>query len=475
MQSKNRWALFAGPVFALVIGVWFAIGVELPWPAVWCAGITSLCAFWWVFEPIPMPVTAVIPFAAFPLAGILTHQEVGANYGHTLVLLMLAGSIVSKGLEKSGAHRRIALGMVRLVGGPGGRRLVLGFLLASAVLSMWMSNTATVLMLLPVALAVLEGADNNNSLTIPLLLAVAYGASIGGSGTPIGTPPNLIFLDTYHQLLESQPGGGKEMTFAGWMSIGVPMVVVLVPVAWFWLIRGIKSGQRVELPRLGPWRPAERRVLAVFAVLAFAWLTRTQPSGGWSQLLARLVPGADQTVGDSTVALVAVVMMFLIPSGERPGQRLLDWETAIKIPWGVFIMIGGGLTIGQAFETSGLREYLGDSLSMLVSLPQVLTVFLLCLMATFLTEITSNTAVSTILLPVLGAAAVKAGIDPLLLMVPATLGLNCSFMLPVATAPNAIVFGTGQVPVARMAREGLVLNVLGTCTITMMTLWLLRG
>lgn len=475
MSSKNQWALLGGPVFAMAIGIWLASGIELPWPAVWCAVITSLCAFWWIFEPIPMPITAVIPFAAFPLTGILTHQQVAAKYGHTLVLLMLAGSIVSKGLEKSGAHRRVALGMVRIVGGPGGRRLVLGFLLASAVLSMWMSNTATVLMLLPVVLAVLEGTSDKHRLTIPLLLAVAYGSSIGGIGTPIGTPPNLIFLENYHQILQNHPElGGKEMTFAGWMSIGVPMAVVLTPLVWLWLIRGIQSGQKVAIPQLGPWRPAEIRVLAVFAMLALAWLTRSQPAGGWSQLLAKVVPGAEQTVGDSTVALIAVVLMFLIPNGERSGERLLDWETAIKVPWGVFIMIGGGLTIGQAFETSGLREYLGDSLSLLVGLPQVLMIFMLCLTATFLTEITSNTAVSTIVLPVLGAVAIKASIDPLLLMVPATLGLNCSFMLPVATAPNAIVFGTGRVPTARMAREGFALNLLGACAITLMTLWLLK-
>ena len=268
-----------------------------------------LCAVWWVFEPIPMPATALVPFVAFPLTGVLSHTEVARSYGHTLVLLMLGGAIISTAMEKSRAHRRVALGMVHLVGGTGGPRLVLGFLLASAALSMWISNTATAVMLLPVALAVLEyHGDQSRRLAMPLLLAVAYGASIGGSATPIGTPPNVIMMGQYEQAT------GETITFVGWMRVGVPFVLVMLPIVWLWLTRGMTAMQGTALPKLGEWRPDERRVLMVFAVAAVAWCTRSAPFGGWGSLI-----GAAGTVGDSTVALTAVVALFLLPSGTPEG------------------------------------------------------------------------------------------------------------------------------------------------------------
>lgn len=448
----------------ILLGVVAAVGVGfglrlagLGPDAAWTGAITALCAVWWVTEPIPIPATSLIPFAAFPLAGVLDHKTVATAYGHTLILLLLGGFVLSTAMERSGAHRRLALGMVRMVGG-GGRRLVLGFMLATAVSSMWISNTATVLMLLPVALAVLEG-DDSDSLALPLLLGIAYAASIGGMGTPVGTPPNVIFMGIYRETT------GTEIGFAQWMGIALPVVAILLPVAWLWVTRSLQTDAELEVPALGPWRSPERRVLAVFLLTALAWVTRTAPGGGWSQLFD--MGGA----GDATVAMAAVVVLFLMPDGE--GKRMLDWETAERIPWGLLILFGGGIAIARAFESSGLSASLGGALSGLAALPVVLMVGGICLAVTFLTEVTSNTATTTLLMPVLAAAGVAADIDPILFMVPAALSASCAFMLPVATAPNAIVFGTGRVPISRMAREGFILNLAGAVCITAVCAWFL--
>jgi sodium-dependent dicarboxylate transporter 2/3/5 len=458
----ERIAFVGGPVLAAAAGLAAVYAAGLPEPAGWTAAVTVLCAVWWIFEPIPLAATALIPFAAFPLCRVLTHQEVATAYGHHLVLLMLAGSIVATAMEKSGAHRRVAISMVRLVGGGGPRRLVLGFLLAAAGLSMWMSNTATTVMLLPVALAVIQ-ASRDDSIAIPLLLAVTYGSSIGGSGTPIGTPPNLILLSQYKQHT------GIEPSFLDWMGWGMPVVVVMLPIAWLWLTRRLTTSMTLQLPKLGGWTSAERRVLVVFALTALAWMTRSEPFGGWSRLV-----GAEGYAGDSTVAIAAAVVLFVMPSGNTQDRRLLDWETAAKIPWGVFIMIGGGIAIGKAFDASQLDASIGRALGFLIAWPTFVVVPLLCLVATFTTEVTSNTAVANVLMPILAAAAVGTDADPLWLMLPAVLGINHAFMLPVATAPNAIVYGTGKVTTAQMAKEGLALNLAGAVVITGVSLALLR-
>ncbi|MFT4586520.1 MAG: sodium-dependent dicarboxylate transporter 2/3/5 [Candidatus Binatia bacterium] len=454
---KTNAKLLFGPIGAICLGVALWLG-GLETPACICAGVTALCSIWWITEAIPIPATALIPFAVFPLAGIVSHKDIAHSYGHSLILLMLTGAIIGTALEKSGAHRRVALGMVRLVGGKGGRRLVLGFLLASAVLSMWISNTATVVMLFPVALAVLESAEDKKGLTVPLLLAVAYGAAIGGSATPVGTPANVIMMGAYN---ETNPE--FEMSFLDWMKTGLPVVVLMLPVVWLWLTRRFPKGEtmRVTLPDLGAWTPAQRRVLIVLGCTALAWLTRGAPFGGWAGWI-----GAEDHAGNSTVSLVAVVALFLIPSGGKDCEKLLDWQTASKIPWGIFIMIGGGMAIGQAFQATELSDALGTALAPLASWPRLVMIFSLCLFATFLTELTSNTAVANIMMPIMVAVGVAADIDPRLVMIPVTLGLNWSFMLPVATAPNAILFSTGRVTTATMAREGFALNLIGAVVIT---------
>ena len=456
-MNSRQLGLWGGLVLAIgVSSVAQALGLD---PAsARTAGVTVLCGVWWIAEPIPIPVTSMLPFALFPLLGVLDHRQVATAYGHTLILLLLGGFLLSTAMEKSGAHRRVALGMVRLVGRRGRRSLVLGFMLATALLSLWISNTATTLMLLPVALAVLE-QDEDGELKVPLLLGIAYSASIGGLGTPIGTPPNVIFLGIYREAT------GIEFGFLDWMRIGIPMVAVLLPLAWLFVTRGLSRGSHIELPALGSWRTSEVRVLLLFAVTAVAWMTRSAPFGGWSGWLDI------QTAGDSTVALAAVILLFLLPDGE--GGSLLDWETARKIPWGLLILFGGGIAIARAFEASGLSTSLGTGLAFVAETPPWVMLLGICLGVTFLTEVTSNTATTTLLMPILAAAGIAAAIDPAQLMIPAALSASCAFMLPVATAPNAIVFGTGRVTTRQMASEGLWLNFAAAVAISLLCWWLL--
>ncbi len=419
--------------------------------------VTVLCAIWWITEALPIPVTSLLPFIILPLLGVLDHRVVAGSYGHTLVLLLLGGFMLSTALEKCGVHRRLALGMVRIIGNTSERRIVLGFMIASAVLSMWISNTATTLMLLPVALAVLESADKR--MATPLLLGIAYGASIGGLGTPIGTPPNLIFMGVYQETTQT------ELSFLQWMAIGIPAVIILLPIAWLLLSRSLSRVETFALPTQGAWRTAERRVLLVFACTAVLWVTRSAPFGGWSGVLG--VPG----VGDSTVALGAVVALFLLKDGSD--ERLLDWQSAKSIPWGLLLLIAGGLAIAKAFQVSGLSQIIGGALVGTTHWPLAVLILSIAVLVTFLTELTSNTATTALLLPILAATAVAANLDPKLMMVPAVLSASCAFMLPVATIPNAIVFGTDRVPIQEMAREGIVLNILGAVSITALCMLLL--
>jgi solute carrier family 13 (sodium-dependent dicarboxylate transporter), member 2/3/5 len=456
--SINKW-LVIGPLIATLSGIASGVAGLEPAAAITLA-VIILCGFWWVTEAIPIPATSLIPFAVFPLTGVLDHREVAGAYGHTLILLLLGGFVLSRAVERSGAHRRLALGMVRLVGAQGGARLILGFMLATAVMSMWISNTATVLVLLPVALAAL-GTDADLATRRGMLLGLAYAGSIGGLGTPIGTPPNLIFLGVYRDAT------GVDISFFDWMTIGIPIVVILLPLAWWVVTRDVTQRGSVQLPEVGPMQTGERRVLAVFALTALAWMTRTAPFGGWQALIG------SSTVGDSTVALTAVVACFLISDGSgQAGRRLLDWKTAETIPWGLLILFGGGIALARAFDASGLSQLLGEQLAVLQTLPTLVMILGICLAVSFLTEGTSNTATTTLLMPLLAAAAIAAQVDPLLLMLPAALSASCAFMLPVATAPNAVVFATGEVHVADMAKRGALLNVVAALVVAL-AVWVL--
>ncbi|MDR9453122.1 MAG: SLC13 family permease, partial [Wenzhouxiangella sp.] len=416
--------------------------------------VTLWCAIWWLTEPVPIPVTSLLPMALFPLLGVITPTQVAQSYGSPLILLLLGGFMLSGALAKSGAHRRLALVMIHASSRLGQKGLVLGFMLAAAGLSMWISNTATTLMLLPIALAVLEN-DRLKPLTIPLLLGTAYAASLGGTGTPIGTPPNLIYMQV------SQDQFGAATSFPLWMSFGVPVVVLFLPLMFFWLTRHVPRGALPKLERPGRWQVAEIRVLIVFALTALAWMTRAAPWGGWQAWLD--LPLAN----DASVAMLAVVLLCMLPNGdkEHPG-RLLDWKTIERIPWGVLILFAGGITIARAFIETGLSDTLATQLTQLSALPTWLMIVVLCLGVTFLTEVTSNTATTALLMPVLAATAAATGIPHELLMVPAAISASCAFMLPVATAPNAVVYGSGRVTVKDMMREGFVLNLIGAAIIT---------
>jgi len=440
----------------LALALYFALALKgWEFAAAATAAITFVCAVWWIFEPIPIPFTSLIPLALFPLLGILTPVQVAQAYGSPLILLLLGGFMISTAMADCGAHRRVALYMVNLFGGGSARGLVLGFMTASAVLSMWISNTATTLMLLPVALAVLERAERQ--LAIPLLLGVAYAASIGGLGTPIGTPPNLIFMQVYADQF------GQTPSFPQWMSWGLPVVLIMVPLTGLWLTRGVRLSAKIELPPVGHWVAAEKRVLGLFTLTALAWITRQAPFGGWSGLFG--LPGAN----DASVALLAVIVMALTPCGNDKGDRLLRWETARKIPWGVLILFGGGIAIAGAFMHSGLAGHIASQLGALAKMPVWLMILLICLVVTFVTEVTSNTATASLLMPLLAAVSVSMRLDPFLLMIPAALSASCAFMLPVATAPNAVIYGSGMLTIKAMAREGLVLNLTGAVVISVIS------
>ncbi len=451
---RNLW-LGCG-VLAGALAFAICIRAGLGAPAAWTAAVTLVCAVWWVTEPVSVPVTSLLPFVVLPMVGVISHKDAAEAYGNTLILLLLGGFLLSAGMERSGAHRRIALGLVRGIGG-GGRRLVLGMMVACALCSMWISNTATTLMLLPVVTAILRHAPDR-TLTQPLLLGVAYSASIGGMGTPVGTPPNVIFMGIYQEI-----EGGRAVSFLDWMAIGVPIVLVFVPLAWWWLVRNVpRSATPVQLPPVGPRTTRETRVLAIFALAALAWVFRSQPWGGWQEWTG--LTGAN----DATVALAAATALFVLPSGEHEHDRLLDWTDAKALPWGLLLLFGGGIAIAKAFGTSGLAAALGDVLAHDLGLgdwPVPLTVLAICLAVTFLTEVTSNTATTTLLMPVLASAGQASGVDPALWMVPAALSASCAFMLPVATAPNAVVYGTGDLRVSDMAREGFALNLIGAIVI----------
>ena len=416
------------------------------------SAVATLCVFWWIFEPIPIPVTSLVPMALLPLLGVISPADVGAAYGSPLILLLMGGFLLSKGMESTGAHTRIALTVVRLVGANEPRRLILGFMLAAALLSMWISNTATVLMLLPVALAVIASSSAPKALAPPLLLGLAWACSIGGLGTPIGTPPTLIFMQVYEETT------GTAVSFSELMTWGIPVVAVMVPTIALVLARQVPNDLTVALPDIGEWRSAEKRVLVIFALTALAWMTRTEPFGGWREWLD--MPMAN----DAAVAFCAVIAMFV--SRDKTGEPLISWEQASAIPWGVLLLFAGGITLAKGFVASGLSTQVGELLANLALVPTLFAIVMVAILVTALTEATSNTATTALLMPILAAASMAAHIDPLILMVPAAMSASCAFMLPVATAPNAVVFGTGQIGIQTMVRWGIWVNVLGVVVIS---------
>lgn len=433
-------------------------------PAAWrVAGVAAMMAVWWVSEALPIPVTALSPVIFFPLLGVSSITEAAAPYANPLIFLFLGGFMIALALERWNLHRRIALNILHRSGARPAA-LVAGFLVATACLSMWLSNTATAVMMLPIALSVIGLLHQEAVATLPpqedrnfaicLLLSIAYGASIGGLGTLIGTPPNALLAAYVAKTY------GIEIGFGEWMLVGVPLVIVMLPLAWLILTRlafpirrttiaGAEAVIANELKACGPMTSQEKSVAAVFGATAALWILRP--------VIDKLVP--ELSLSDPTIALLGAFSLFVIPANLSRGEFLLDWSWAKRLPWGVIILFGGGLSLASAIGESGLAEWISQVMTGADGLPRLVIVILITSIVVFLTEITSNTATASVFLPIVAAFAALTGIDPFLLLAPVALAASCAFMMPVATPPNAIVFASGRISVPQMVRAGLALNV----------------
>lgn len=457
--------------------LWLIAVLVLPAPSgmsdeAWrCAGLALWMAAWWATEPIPIPATSLLPIVLVPALGLGKLDALTASYAHPIIFLFLGGFLLGIAMQRWNLHRRIAL-KVLLVVGQRPERQIGGFMLATAFLSMWVSNTATAVMMLPIGMSVigLLGADQDRAevdrYAAALLLAIAYAASIGGIATLIGTPPNAL-LAAY--LAKSH---GIDLGFAEWLVIGLPVSVLMLLLTWWWLtrggfrLRGSEGGKQAlagELGKLGRISVAEQRVATVFVATAAAWIL--------SPLIARY---GLAWLSDTVIAICAGIVLFALPSSDVAQRRLLVWEDAKGIPWGVLLLFGGGLALAGVITSSGLAEWIAGQLSGFSTMPLLLLVGVVVLVIIFLTEVTSNTATAAAFLPLLGALAVSTGVDPLLIAVPAAIAASCAFMMPVATPPNAIVFATGQLKIQTMMRAGLFLNLAGTVILTLVVTGLLQ-
>jgi sodium-dependent dicarboxylate transporter 2/3/5 len=444
--------------------------------------VVAWMAVWWMTESAPLAVTSMLPLVLFPLLGVRSVRDVAPNYSDQMVFLFLGGFVLALAVERSGLHRRIALAVLDTIGASP-KRLVWGFLIATAALSMWLSNTATALMMLPIAAGVASRLDSERA-PARMMLAVAYGASIGGIGTLVGTPPNLVLAGMAPNLVS----GLETLTFGGWMLFGVPFVALFLPVVGIQLGRGLPggsgrdSGLAAERAALGPMTPAERRVAVLFGVTAVAWVTRAGLDfgavaiPGWAGLLAGrgVIPDA-KMITDAVPAIAAAVLATLLPSGDGTGRRMLSWEEIQRgVPWGILLLFGGGFAIADSVRAAGVDQWLAGRLQNLSVLPLPLVILSVCLVTTSATELTSNTATATLMMPVMAALATVLDVHPYLLMVPATVSASCAFMLPVATPPNAIVIGSGKVSAQDFFREGIWLNLAGAVLTTLAVLTLGR-
>jgi sodium-dependent dicarboxylate transporter 2/3/5 len=462
-STSQKVGLLLGPALLTAM---LLIGAPegLP-PKAWVtASIGILMAVWWATEAVPIAVTALLPVVFFPMFGVSSIQDTTAPYANKVIFLFLGGFIVAFAMQRWNLHRRIALTVLQHAGG-NGRSLVGGFMLASAVISMWVMNTSTTMMLLPIAVSIITvihktvvslDEKEKEDFQFSLLLGVAYGATIGGIATLVGTAPNAMFAAFM------QENYGTSIDFSSWMLVGLPMSAMMLPLAWVALTRWVfkvdfvTSGEGLAVLKkmkddMGAITVPEKRVALVFLIMAFAWVFRP--------LLIKLPPLA--ALDDSLVAIAGAIVLFLVPSGREEDPLLLRWKYAEQLPWGVLLLFGGGLTLAGAVSRTGLAEWLGSSLHAVGTLPLVVIIIMAATLIIFLTELTSNIATTATFLPVVGAIAIEAGYDPIALAVPVTLAASCAFMLPVATPPNAIVFGSGMLTIPKMARAGIVLNVVG--------------
>ncbi len=490
-EARNNAYGLRGRVGPVVAGpILFALLLLMPRPAAISPdaqatlALAGWMAAWWLTVAVPLAVTALLPLALLPTIGVASPADAAAPYANPVIFLFMGGFFIATAMRRWALHRRLALAVVMRTG-TSPRRLVAGFMMACALLSMWMSNTAATLMMMPIGAAVLSlvrpsasgaGPEGETALNGPrglgpaLMLGIAYAGSIGGVATLIGTPPNAVLAAMADELL------AVEVSFARWMAIGLPVSAVMLLACWALLclmfrlpaqpLAGVAGIIRGEQDKLGPWQAAERAVAIVFGCAAIAWIVRAP-----KQIGAVSIPGIQTLlprVEDSTIAIAAALVLFLWPARDPQGHRttVLDWAHARSIPWDILVLFGGGLSLASAFQSTGLTTWLGGELAVLAGFPDLLIIAAVAGLFVFVTEITSNTATATLGLPVVAALGPSVGVEPLALMTAAAMGASMAFMLPVATPPNAIVFGTGYIEPAEMRRAGFWLNWVGIVVVS---------
>jgi sodium-dependent dicarboxylate transporter 2/3/5 len=469
----KRASLAAGPLLALVILLFFSPD-GVPDQARYVAAIAAWMALWWATEAVHVAVTAFLPLVLFPLVGVADIETAASSYAHPIIYLFFGGFIIALAVEKSGLHQRLALGIFSIVG-VDARAIVGGFMFAAAVISMWISNTSTTIMMLPIAMSVVYvvretmrnlSESELGNFELAMYLGLAYGATMGGVATLVGTPPNAFmagFMSATYDI---------EVDFARWMIVGIPLTIVMLPLVWFVLVRVLfpvdftasKQTQEhllAQRKELGPLSSAETRTGIIFLALVLGWLFRKP--------IATLTDVAE--LSDPAIAMLAAIAVFLIPSGKK-GEAIMNWSDTQRLPWGVLVLFGGGLALASGMASSGLTEWLGAMLAPLGTIHIAFLVIAACTMVIFLTELTSNLATTATFLPIMAALAVEIGIEPLILVAPVTLAASFAFMLPVATPPNAIVFSTGKISIKTMMRAGFILNLAGIVLLTIVALFL---
>lgn len=472
---RQKFGLFSGA--ALFIAMLFIPPLPGLSEAAWMtAAVAVLMAVWWVSEAIPIPATALLPIVLFPLLGVSSVGAATAPFANPIIYLFMGGFIIALAMEKSNLHKRIALNVIRVVGTKP-HAIIAGFMLSSAFISMWVSNTATALMMLPIALSVVHLVEDKNDIasknlrynfSLCLVLCIAYGCNIGGIGTLIGTPPNALMAG---YMLENY---NINISFASWMLIGVPLVVLSLPLVYLLLtkvlfpiqLKEIPGGKELiesELRKAGSMSKAEKIVMWVFLFTATMWIA---PS-----LLREFVPATRDfipVISDTVVAILGAMLLFLIPVNFKRGEFALGWEDTQRLPWDILVLFGGGLALAAGISSTGLAEWMGDAMRGLDTWSSLGLLVASLTLIVFLTEITSNTATAAAFMPILASIALALNIDPLILVVPAAIGASCAFMLPVATPPNAIVYGSGYVTLPQMAKAGLWVNILMIVVVTVL-------
>ena len=476
--TREGVGLVLGPALFLALVL---APAEIPPTVQRMLAVAALMATWWVTEAIPLAATSLLPLALFPFLGLGTASESAAPYANHLVYLFLGGFMLAQTMQRWGLHRRMALTIVHRIG-TSPSRIVLGFMCASGFVSMWVSNTATTAMMMPIGLAVIQQAveafekEDAAIDTRPgyfhfganLMLGIAYGASIGGVATIIGTPPNVFLAGT---MAETH---GIEISFLRWLGFGIPFVLLFLPLTWLWLTRvalpiriqslpGGAAHIEAELKKLGAMTIQEKRLAIVFGLTAAAWTFRPY----WTAAIP-----TGNLVSDSTIAMAATVVLFLAPAGN--GEKLLNWQWASRLPWDVLLLFGGGFSLAAGFERNGLSTWVGGQLQLFAELPLPVFIVIVVLLIVTLTEFASNVASTAMSVPILAAAATSMGLSPLVLAIPATVAASCAFMLPAATPPNAIVFGTGYFTIPQLVKAGIGVNIIGVILISILTLLLAR-